>query len=52
MIEWLFIIAILSVLGFGPFFISLVKILFRDAFVMLTVNGSQSQSISLARSVR
>ena len=39
---------ILLALGFGPYFIFSVKILFREASEVLTMNGSQSQSISLA----
>lgn len=51
-IEWFFIIGMLSALGFDPYFISSVKILFGEASVVLTMNDSQSQSISLAWLVR
>lgn len=50
-IEWFFITTMLSTNGFGSFLISLVKMLFRYASIVLTMNGSQSQRIILSHSI-
>jgi len=51
-IEWRFILAMLQVIGFGPYFLRSINMLFRYASVILTMNNAQSQSILLARSVQ
>ena len=50
-IEWRFILAMLQALGFGPYFLRSINMLFKDAFAILTMNNAQSQSILLARFV-
>lgn len=50
-IEWYFITIMLNALGFGPHFISSIKMLFWDASIVLTMNGSQFESIPLSRSM-
>jgi len=40
-IEYNFILTMLQVLGFGPFFIQSIQMLFRDAFTILSMNYVQ-----------
>jgi len=51
-IELNFILTMLKALGFGPLFLHSIQMLFRDASAILTMNGFQSQDITLARFIR
>jgi hypothetical protein len=51
-IEWPFILAMLQALGFGPQFLHSVEMLFGDASACITINGAQSDTFGLFRSIR
>lgn len=51
-IEWPFILTMLQALGFGPFFLQYVEMLFEDASSCITINRSQSEAFGLFKSIR
>jgi hypothetical protein len=51
-IEWNFIIMMLDAFGFPPFFCNVVKMLLKDAYAQVDVNGSLSAPFPLGRSIR
>ena len=51
-IEWNFIIMMLDAFGFPPFFCIVVKMLLKDAYAQVDVNGSLSAPFPLGRSIR
>lgn len=51
-IEWEFIYMMLNALGFPSSFLSMVKVLMKDANAAVEVNGLRSQCFELSRSIR
>lgn len=50
-IEWLFILAMLSALGFGPKFLRFVEMVFAKASSCITINDCQSKTSGLFCSI-
>lgn len=51
-VEWNFILMMLSAFGFPSKFCDYVRILLKDAFALLEINGTLSQLIPLSRLIR
>lgn len=49
-VEWLFILVMLKVVSFWPFFVSTVQIVFSETFACLSVDKCKSDEVGLFQS--